>query len=456
MATEERPRDRVSRKLTKKRKESRKVSLDIPERLKYGDDANEDVTAPRRKDTISMNQSIFSMIARAGQQSQSDLATMHEVDSGDSDDEDKRRIPYHSLDGAARLSRISTSNDFQQQPGGGVGAQTSDSKHRRTISDHKLLRSLPKLKIHGRKESKTDGQPIDRMSSSQFLPTRPDLDQPAEPFQDEPPLKHKAVITPGKEIHVQKYGSSGRRSRHDSTAGVPKGKAPITLANRLQQIFEFDALEEVISEYPCWLLQSILLQGYMYITQKHICFYAYIPKKHHDVSKTGYLFKRGRSKYNRYWFILRGDVLAYYTNPADLYFPRNRINLQYAISAEVLETKDKNRDETIFVVTTDERTYQFKADSAASAKEWVRSIQKVIFRTHNEGSSVKISLPIQNVIEIEESTILDFADTFKVRVIDNDETYAIDEVCQLYPIPFIFYSCLGSTFSPFLITVRML
>jgi sterol 3beta-glucosyltransferase len=94
----------------------------------------------------------------------------------------------------------------------------------------------------------------------------------------------------------------------------------------------------------------------------------------------------------------------------------------------VQETKDKTKDETTFLVTTDERTYQFKADSAMSATEWVRSIQKVIFRTHNEGNSVKISLPIQNVLEIEESTILDFADTVKVRVIDNDETYAIDEV----------------------------
>jgi sterol 3beta-glucosyltransferase len=125
---------------------------------------------------------------------------------------------------------------------------------------------------------------------------------------------------------------------------------------------------------------------------------------------------------------MKGDVLAYYTSPTELYFPRNRINLQYAISAEVLETKEKNKDETNFVVTTDERKYQFKADSAMSAKEWVRSIQKVIFRTHNEGNSVKISLPIQNVLEIEESTILDFAETVKVRVIDNDETYAIDEV----------------------------
>ena len=34
-----------------------------------------------------------------------------------------------------------------------------------------------------------------------------------------------------------------------------------------------------VVEYPCWLLQSVLLQGYMYITDKHICFYAYLPKK---------------------------------------------------------------------------------------------------------------------------------------------------------------------------------
>lgn len=123
-------------------------------------------------------------------------------------------------------------------------------------------------------------------------------------------------------------------------------------------------------------------------------------------------------------------MLAYYTNPAELYFPRNRINLQYAISADVLESKKKGEEDTTFVVTTDERRYQFKADSVVSAREWVRSIQKVIFRTHNEGNSVKISLPIQNVLEIEESSILDFADTAKVRVIDNDETFAIDEVCH--------------------------
>jgi sterol 3beta-glucosyltransferase len=98
------------------------------------------------------------------------------------------------------------------------------------------------------------------------------------------------------------------------------------------------------------------------------------------------------------------------------------------VTAEVLESTKKGEEETTFAITTDERRYLFKADSAASAKEWTRSIQKVIFRTHNEGNSVKISLPIQNVLEIEESSILDLANTVRVRVIDNDETFAIDEV----------------------------
>lgn len=121
-------------------------------------------------------------------------------------------------------------------------------------------------------------------------------------------------------------------------------------------------------------------------------------------------------------------MLAYYTDATEKYYPRHRINLRHAICAEVLEPKDKAKEETVFLVKTDERKYQFKADSAVSAKEWVRAIQKVIFRTHNEGNSVKISLPIANVLEIEESPVLDFNHTFKLRVIDNDRTFAIDEV----------------------------
>lgn len=90
--------------------------------------------------------------------------------------------------------------------------------------------------------------------------------------------------------------------------------------------------------------------------------------------------------------------------------------------------KEKGKDATHFSVVTHQRNYNFKADSIPSAKEWVKALQKIIFRTHNDGDSVKISLPIENIMDIEESHIIDFADTCKIRVIDSDETYAIDEV----------------------------
>ncbi|RMZ72997.1 Sterol 3-beta-glucosyltransferase [Pyrenophora seminiperda CCB06] len=418
---------RASRKMKESRKESRGMSLDMPERFKDGDDAQEDVAAPKRSNTVSMNQSLFSMIARAGQQSQADLATMQEADSGESDNEDKPKTAFRGLDGAARLSRLSSPNNLQPQVQNAYDGTFEKRKHRRTLSENKLLRSLPRLGLSSRKEGR-DGQRSNQMSSSQFLPPKPPSTELPTPPSDQPPKADtKDKATTGEAISADKGRSSGRKSRHGSSVSLDKSKTVVTLAQRVQQIFEFDEVEEVISEYACWLLQSILLQGYMYITQKHICFYAYIPKKHHDVSKTGYLSKRGRSKFNRYWFVLRGDVLAYYTNPAEVYFPRNRINLQYAVSAEVIESTKKGEGETSFTITTDERSYLFKADSVASAKEWTKSIQKVIFRTHNEGNSVKISLPIQNVLEIEESSILDLANTVKVRVIDNDETFAIDE-----------------------------
>jgi sterol 3beta-glucosyltransferase len=177
-------------------------------------------------------------------------------------------------------------------------------------------------------------------------------------------------------------------------------------------------------------LQSVLLQGYMYITSKHICFYAYLPKKTHEAVKSGYLSKSGKRNpsYARFWFRLKGDVLTYYKTATDVYFPHGQIDLRYGISASVV---DKDKEALHFVVETHHRTYKFKADSAPSAKEWVKSLQRVIFRSHNDGDSVKISLPIKNVMDIEDTQMISFADTCKIRVIDNDETYAIDEVCNM-------------------------
>ena len=256
------------------------MSLDMPERFKDGDDAQEDVAAPKRSNTVSMNQSLFSMIARAGQQSQADLATMQEADSGESDDEGNPKRPFRGLDGAARLSRLSSANNFQPPAEDTHGGTIEKGKHRRTLSENKLLRSLPKLKLSSRKEAR-GGQRGDQMSSSQFLPPKPPSSSLPTPPSDQPSKADvKGKPTTGDDIRTDKGRSSGRKSRHGSSVGLAKSKTTVTLAQRVQQIFEFEEVEEVISEYACWLLQSILLQGYMYITQKHICFYAYIPKKH--------------------------------------------------------------------------------------------------------------------------------------------------------------------------------
>jgi sterol 3beta-glucosyltransferase len=292
MASQDRGRDRSSRRLSKKRKDigrdTRGLSLDIPERFKDGDDAQEDVTAPKRSDVMSMNQSIFSIIARAGGQSQVDLGTMQEVDSGDSDDDGKGKTLHGRLDGAARLSRLRTANDFRPPQGDSRAEKTGSGKHRRALSENKLLRSLPKLKISSRKDVRSDGQNTDQMSSSQFLPPRLSTETPSETHKSGDALKGKARATTGDEIYVEKQRKSERRGGQGSSVGLAQSRGSVSLATRIQQIFEFEHAEEVISEYPCWLLQSILLQGYMYITQKHICFYAYIPKKHVRLSNLRY------------------------------------------------------------------------------------------------------------------------------------------------------------------------
>lgn len=132
------------------------------------------------------------------------------------------------------------------------------------------------------------------------------------------------------------------------------------------------------------------------------------------------------SKYTRYWFRLKGDTLSYYHDASNLYYPHGQVDLRYGISAEIT---DKGKEGVNFSVTTNQRTYYFRADSASSAKEWVKSLQRVIFRSHNDGDTVKICLPTANIMDIEEahSEGVGFADTIKVRVVDNDETFALDE-----------------------------
>jgi len=100
------------------------------------------------------------------------------------------------------------------------------------------------------------------------------------------------------------------------------------------------------------------------------------------------------------------------------------------------ERDEKHKGFNLFTMN---RVYHLRADSNASARQWVKQLQKVIFKSRNQGNNVKviilfeavvniqISIPIANVLEVEEVHLLGSSDTLKMTVVDNDETFAMSE-----------------------------
>lgn len=402
---------------------NRLPSTHVPERFKYGDDAQTDVTAPPKvagKDDAFLypNQSIFSMIAAAG--AGTNFNTRFE-ESSESESESEASATADPKKNQ-KLPAADTIKEEEEQDDTHTGKRVT-GKHRRKLSERGLFKAFPRMHLKSRESG----------TKSTFLPPQKEANSPVDLSQSTMLQRQSPVM--GRMLEAKALHEVD--STAQSTETLPHGlreraeSTPATLlATRLKEIFGFDTAEDVVSEYPCWLMQSVLLQGYLYITQKHVCFYAYLPKNSSIIAKSGHLSKKGHKspRHTRYWFTLKGDVLSYYLNPADLYFPSGTIDLTYGISAALAESKDKSKEIKDFTVTTDNRTYYFHADSATSAKEWVKTLQKTIFRSRNDGDSVKISIPIQNILDIEESPLIDLAETFRIRVVESEETYAIDEV----------------------------
>ena len=119
-------------------------------------------------------------------------------------------------------------------------------------------------------------------------------------------------------------------------------------------------------------------------------------------------------------------MLSYYQSASSLYFPQGTIDLRSAVSAQLEKAADDGTSRG-FSITTSQRTHRFKAESVASAQEWVKKLQQAIFHSHNAGNSVKIALPIENILEVEDNPLFERWDTLKIKAVDNEETFAIDE-----------------------------
>lgn len=393
--------------------------MELPERFKVAEEDEEDgAKVDEDNPETYAHQSMYGIIAAAHSKGNF-RSTLQPLSGSESDSEGEGG---KTLDASRMTSNESSQSSSLENR---RTSPAEPSRHRKNKSENKLLRSF--LKPVRERSGSHDQDP---MSQSQFLPPRESvaqkIGQSANAIRTDAPILDRKLQAKA-QAEVESPSASGMMKSKEASAS--KSRAPLALPEALAEIFHFDQPEEVISEYACWYLQSVLLQGYMYITQKHVCFYAYLQKKG-NIIKSGHLAKQGKRnpRYRRYWFTLKGDILSYYSSAADPYFPNGTIDLRAAISAELAPEKGADKSSaTFFTVTMDQRTYSFQADTNASAKEWVRQLQKVIFRSHNDGDSVKISLPLENIVDVESSPMIDFADTVKLRIIDNDETYAVDD-----------------------------
>ncbi|KAH7927370.1 glycosyltransferase family 1 protein [Leucogyrophana mollusca] len=199
------------------------------------------------------------------------------------------------------------------------------------------------------------------------------------------------------------------------------------LAQKLKEIYEIDAISEVMAEMPCWLLRSVLLQGYMYLTNSHLCFFAHMPNREDQVLKSGTLSKKATrtKRWTKYWFVLKNDALSWYQSSSDPYFLNGIMDLRYAISC------DPSGDKEIRL-RTNQKSMVLSADSVPSREEWVKAIRKVIFKSQNMGDTVKIAIPYSAILDVEKSSALDFSETIEIKVFDKEEHLSVDSYFFAY------------------------
>ncbi|EME80828.1 glycosyltransferase family 1 protein, partial [Pseudocercospora fijiensis CIRAD86] len=426
------------------------TSMDVPDRFKNDDDEKDvdDGTGVNEDDDnrpIFAQQSMYGIIAAT--RSKPDFQTSFQPDS-ESDSDEHSSTRRKSMDAPKRRKEKDAQKmkaRSEPQKSAKKAEDISGWKDGRKSSEFKLARSFLKPM---RERSDSQGQGHDPMTQSQFLPPRGEEHAETETGIEQahththahahthalrseaPVLDRKLEAMRKAEMQASMASSSSGRNRRDgrrSTDGKKRKEEQRPLPQVIADIFRFDAPEEVVAEFPCWYLQNVLLQGFMYITRKHLCFYAYLQKKTNTTIKHGRLGKLGKHsyRYRPYWFVLKADNFSYYRDSAEPYFPLGQVDLRFAISADLAE--EKGTDTTYFTLTTPTRLYQYQADTPELAKEWVKQLQNVIFRSHNEGDAVKISLPMDNILDVEKSNVLEMASTIKVRVVDNEETFAIDE-----------------------------
>lgn len=218
---------RATRKLVKKRKPPRHSSMHFPERLKYGEDAQDDVTAADGTTAHVANQSIFSMIAAAG--SKTDFHARFDDESSDGDDDDPAGPAPATRSPDALLWDIAAHDR---------GRTIARADQGGKLVGHRSI-PLPKLNLKSPKE-------VNYMSQSSHVPSSHHFPSPDFPKQITP--RDAPVMS--QMLAAQLTSSILQTEEQESTDSSDRpitSKSPASLAGRLMDIFGFHAPEEVIS-----------------------------------------------------------------------------------------------------------------------------------------------------------------------------------------------------------------
>lgn len=257
------PNSRAPTRKLQKRPPQHIRSMDFPERLRRSDkdDEQEEDVLPRgaglgNRPYANMNQSIFGLIAASN-------VDFHDRFEGHSSEEEEEEED----DANNKTPKPNSDSDHMAQTSILIRPNT-----RRRSGEHKLMSSVPLLS---------------KLSSKKKRSKKEDKKQPVSKIQEEsepesPIGEDLSSLAPVMSRLLEAHAEAAARPSFDlerPSTEKPGETGPTELSKRLQKIFELEEAEDLISEYPCWLLQSALLQGYIYITTKHICFYSYLPKK---------------------------------------------------------------------------------------------------------------------------------------------------------------------------------
>ena len=230
----------------------------LPTRPNFSENEDQaDVCAPNKNVPFNMNQSFFQLLT--GVTSNMRMSSRFDEDSDEDSDDD---VP----------------------PAGGLV-----DKGKSKATDRKPW--VPSFnRLHSIEEAG---------GASSAEPTQSDVSESSSKFGPAPFMSQ--MLEAQAQMNTADFGAAAQVSEATMLGNgnevLLKGEKSSELAKKLKEIFDLPQMEKVVSgeslqpccagrrvltvdvEYPCWLLKSVLLQGYMYITTQHICFYAYLPKK---------------------------------------------------------------------------------------------------------------------------------------------------------------------------------